>query len=181
MRRSERHIGPPIRTRDPRGTTLVPTDMSYASRMSTTVDDGTLGTLRDASTPIAIRLGAGRSLVQIQSPRLHECPLTERAFGLFARREMPGTRTVVPIVVPSEAAPDLRPEVAEGRRHHLAAQITSLLSRRLREPPPAPPSFPPPPPPPSFVERDGLVWAEAAAFRVGSRHPRYAAPSGYSP
>ena len=30
---------------------------------------GTRGTLRDASTPVACRLGAERSLVQIQSPR----------------------------------------------------------------------------------------------------------------
>ena len=33
---------------------------------------GTRGTLRDASTPTACRLGAERSLVRIQSPRSHE-------------------------------------------------------------------------------------------------------------
>ena len=43
---------------------------------------GTRGTLRDASTPIAPRLGAERSLVQIQSPRLSEdCSVSPRHVG----------------------------------------------------------------------------------------------------
>ena len=73
---SERRIGPPIRSCDGRGTTLVPTATSNASRPSTAVDDGDAGTLQDASTASARRLGAGSSLVQIQSPRLPEEPLS---------------------------------------------------------------------------------------------------------
>jgi len=49
---------------EPRGTAVAPTAMSYASFEST------WGTGRDASTPVGRRLGAERSLVQIQSPRL---------------------------------------------------------------------------------------------------------------
>ena len=45
---------------------------------------GTLGTLRDASTLIAARLGAERSPVQIRPPRLRGSPLRKRAFGFKA-------------------------------------------------------------------------------------------------
>jgi hypothetical protein len=44
---------------------------------------GTRGTLTDASTHEAGRLGAERSLVQIQSPRLSRSPLPKRAFGML--------------------------------------------------------------------------------------------------
>ena len=43
---------------------------------------GTRGTLTDASTPEAVRLGAERSRVQISPPRLGESPLGKRAFGI---------------------------------------------------------------------------------------------------
>jgi hypothetical protein len=49
---------------------------------------GTQGTLRDASTLNAVRLGAERSPVQIRPPRLCESPLRERAFGISS----PGAR-----------------------------------------------------------------------------------------
>ena len=48
----------------------------------------------DASTPHAARLGAERSLVQIQSPRLGGSPLGKRAFGISepAKRGSDGRR-----------------------------------------------------------------------------------------
>src|SRR5437016_334991 len=53
-----------------RGTALVPTTVSDASKASTAGDDADGGTLTDASTPEAARLGAERSPVQIRPPRL---------------------------------------------------------------------------------------------------------------
>jgi hypothetical protein len=51
---------------------------------------GTRGTLRDASTPRAVRLGAERSLVRIQSPRLGGSPLPKRAFSISGSRQRAG-------------------------------------------------------------------------------------------
>jgi hypothetical protein len=53
---------------------------------------GTRGTLTDASTHEAGRLGAERSLVQIQSPRLSRSPLPKRAFGISGSRRRAGER-----------------------------------------------------------------------------------------
>jgi hypothetical protein len=43
---------------------------------------GTQGTLRDASTLNAVRLGAERSPVQIRPPRLSRSPVPKRVFGI---------------------------------------------------------------------------------------------------
>ena len=61
---------------------------------------GTLGTLTDASTPIAVRLGAERSRVQISPPRLGGSPLRKRALGISRASARPAWCLVVPLVVP---------------------------------------------------------------------------------
>ena len=62
---------------------------------------GTRGTLRDASTPTACRLGAERSLVRIQSPRLTRARSTS---GLSRTRSTPETACRMPVV--SAVGPD---------------------------------------------------------------------------
>jgi len=49
---------------------VVPIASSYASEEFAGVDDGDAVTQKDAWTRVVSRLGAERSLVQIQSPRL---------------------------------------------------------------------------------------------------------------
>jgi hypothetical protein len=82
-RRSERHIGPPLRTHQPRGTALVPTATSNASRSSTTADDVDAADAHGRIYIDSVRLGAERSRVQISPPRLSGSPLGKRASGIW--------------------------------------------------------------------------------------------------
>jgi hypothetical protein len=67
----------------PGGTSLVPTAASDASRTSRRGDAWTTGTLPDVSTCASHRLGAGRSQVQILSPRLSEVPGNRRLLARY--------------------------------------------------------------------------------------------------
>jgi hypothetical protein len=63
----------------PRGTAVVPTATSNASKQSTTGDDGDGGDAAGRMTHAVARLGAERSSVQIRPPRLAGRPLPKRA------------------------------------------------------------------------------------------------------
>jgi O-antigen biosynthesis protein len=63
---------------------------------------GTQGTLRDASTQVAARLGAERSPVQIRPPRLGGSPLRSGLSAFRAPGREPERGAVVPALVPSE-------------------------------------------------------------------------------
>jgi hypothetical protein len=87
---------------------------------------GTAGTLMDASTPHAARLGAERSLVQVQSPRLARSPLPKRAFGISGSREQAERGAVVPALVPSEGFQGLTSALLRSRESR--SEVPALAS-----------------------------------------------------
>jgi len=80
-----------------RGTDVVPTAMSHTSKLSSSGGERDAGDGRERSTPPLRRLGAERSLSQIQSPRFMRARLPS---GLSVRL-VARFRIVVPAAVPT--------------------------------------------------------------------------------